>query len=199
MSTLSSGFDDMAGMDDFEYCSNLRMDCCPEPLVDEVPSRVENNDCMPDNCRERSVCDTTNECCMQNDSCQSDCCAQNDSCKSAIGIDQKPYIDKNVWRVYLDVSNFHPKEISVSAENHKIIVHAKKQLDCGSCSLTNEFRREYDLPEKFNLDDVEVCFSCDCILIITAPRVVHRCYSIQSCGPARCFVACKSSARNAKC
>lgn len=168
-------FDGMfGGDDDLDYYPNRNMaypanNCCPT-----------NNCCPPNNC-----CSTSKPDCVP-DTCG--CCDY-----QPIGIDQNPCIDKDCWKVYLDVSNFHPEDISVTGENRKIIVKAQKQLEPGICCVSNGFTREYELPQSFDPEDVCVCFSCDCILIITVPGTKYRNYPIKPCGPARCFVACSSN------
>lgn len=126
--------------------------------------------------------------------CSSQCCCSRQGCclpnsHCSIGIDQQPRVNKCGWQVILDVSNFESEDISVSAENNMIIVHAKKKLLCGY----NGFTRKYELPKEFNLDGVTVCFSSDGILLITVPSIQYRNYTIQTCGPARCFIPCKNN------
>lgn len=131
------------------------------------------------------------------DGCGNDVCGSSNCCGSpkSIGIDQEPCIDEYGWKVSLDVSGYQPEEISVTAENNKITVEARKEMRCGYSRLSNGFTRKYDLPEEFNPDDVCVCFSSDCILVIAAPKIRNRRYPIQECGPMRYFVACSKDSK----
>lgn len=168
----SSALNGILGMDDLECRS-------PELPFDEIYVI----DCAADKCGMPSGC------CMPNLGHVLNPCCKTESSET----DQKPSIDDNCWKVCIDVSNFQPEDITVSSANQKIIVNAKQQMGTGLCCLSNEFTREYELPAEFNPDNVVACFSCDCILIITVPRVRYQFHPIQPCGPARCFATCKSS------
>lgn len=175
-----------------------RSNCCPELPIDEIHviDCEMDNDCNKFNSCSKTACCPKPVCCMS-DECVSNTCGP---CKTQpIGLDQEPCIDKNGWKVWLDVSSYQPEDITVRAENNKIIVHAQRELECGLSCVLNEFTREYELPKEYNMDDVVLCFSCDCILIISVPMVQYRVFPIQSCGPARCFINCnKNTAQKSK-
>lgn len=113
------------------------------------------------------------------------CCSTSNLCEQ-IGIDQEPKIGKDGFQVWLDVSTFKPKEITVDTENNVIVVHAKQEEQGNGLGYTSrEFVRRYELPEGFKPEDVVANLSCDGILMIRAPNIKYRSITIQKTGPAR--------------
>lgn len=169
------------------YCFDDISDPCPDFEIDYYP----DDDCAMDSCQPSGCSFNQNSCYNQRP--MNSCGNQQQS----IGIDQKPSVTENCWQVFLDVANFDPEDITVDAEENTIVVHARKriQLDnyCQMGCLTNGFTRRFKLPNDFKIDDVCVCFSCDCILMITVPSKKHRNFPIQSCGPARGFIAANNN------
>lgn len=103
-------------------------------------------------------------------------------------LNEEPHINDCLWQVTIDMSCYDPEDIVVYAENNKLTILAKKKHPAELLSIAREFKREYDVPKDYNMDDVAVYFSCDSILIITIPCVKLREYPIQPIGPARCFI-----------
>lgn len=155
-----SDFCDPCGLDSFDPCGSNFCDPCC------------SNSCNP---------------------CGQDCCGSyGGGCSGSrsIGIDQKPTVKDCIWQVNIDVLHFNLEDITVYAENNKLIVEVKKKLD--PCSLSNGFKREYEIPCGYDLDNVCVYLSSDCILIITIPCVKIREIEIQPIGPARIFIPCNT-------
>lgn len=109
-------------------------------------------------------------------------------------IEEGPHISENCWQLFLDVSCFNPDDITVCAENNKIIVKIDNGTDddfvMDAFCIDKEYKREWDLPKEFDPDDVAVYISCDCILVISVKKSKYRCYPIQPIGPARCYIQC---------
>lgn len=148
-----------------------------EPEFDEVY--------MVDGCYD--PCDPCNSCVQ--------CCCEpcGVGCGSgSIGLDEKPTEKDCIWQVCLDVSCYNPEDIVVYTENNKLFVEAVKEPLLGPLSLLSVFKKEYEIPKEYDLDNVGVYFSSDCILVITIPCVRLREYPVQPIGPARCFVSCNT-------
>lgn len=113
-------------------------------------------------------------------------------------LDEQPRIGDCVWQVTLDMKCYEPEDIVVYAENNKLTVLAQKKHPAELFAISREFKREFEIPKDYNMDDVAVYFSCDCILVITISCVKRREYPIQPIGPARCFIMCCSDMCNNK-
>lgn len=113
------------------------------------------------------------------------------------GIDEEPTTSDCLWQVTVDMSCYNLEDICVYAENNKLIIRAIKEQPAELFfSISREFKREYEVPEEYNMEDVAVYFSCDGILVITIPCTKYREYPIQPIGSARYLIQCRSSGKN---
>lgn len=137
----------------------------------------ETNACIPGGPGASGPCDTGARCCDLNG---------------------EPRIQDCVWQVSLDMTCYDPEDIVVYAENNKLTILAQKRQPVELFAIPREFKRCYDIPLGYSMDDVAVYISSDCILIITIPCKVRE-YPIQPIGPVRCFImACTDSCSNNK-
>lgn len=82
------------------------------------------------------------------------------------------HVDKNNFRVDLDVQHFAPEEIKVKAADGCITVegtHDEKPDEHGFIHRT--FKRRYIVPEGFNVDEAASSLSTDGILTLTVPKL----------------------------
>jgi crystallin alpha B len=81
-------------------------------------------------------------------------------------------LDKDTFRVNLDVQQFKPDEITVKVAENVITVegkHEEKQDEHGF--ISRHFVRRYALPKGHDVDKVESKLSSDGVLTITAPKI----------------------------
>uniref|UniRef100_A0A915PKD2 SHSP domain-containing protein n=1 Tax=Setaria digitata TaxID=48799 RepID=A0A915PKD2_9BILA len=83
--------------------------------------------------------------------------------------------EKDKFAVQIDVSHFHPKELSVSVRDRELAVegHQKERSDqLGRGSIERHFVRKYHLPEEAQLDTIESHLSDKGVLTVTANKTV---------------------------
>ncbi|XP_066594664.1 protein lethal(2)essential for life-like [Prorops nasuta] len=79
-------------------------------------------------------------------------------------------MDKDIFKVILDVQQFKPEEVSVKVVDRVLVVegkHEEKKDEHGTVS--RQFVRKYILPDQVDVDKVTSSISSDGILTITAP------------------------------
>lgn len=82
------------------------------------------------------------------------------------------HVDKNNFRVELDVQHFKPEEVSVKVADGFVTVegsHEEKRDEHGYVS--RQFMRKYMVPEGFNADALACSLSSDGVLTMTAPKI----------------------------
>lgn len=82
----------------------------------------------------------------------------------------EPTTGKHGFQVCVDVHQFKPKEITVKAVDHSVIIEAKheeRQDEHGF--ISREFRRRYILPEGYDAKTVTSELSTDGIMTVRAP------------------------------
>lgn len=104
------------------------------------------------------------------------------------------HIDKDGFRVKVDVQHFRPDEINVKTVDNSIIIEAKheERKDSETGYVSRQIVRRYDLPKELKAEEVVSSLSSDGILEIKCLKsearegAVVRKIPIQSTGPARC-------------
>ncbi|KAL0124467.1 hypothetical protein PUN28_006363 [Cardiocondyla obscurior] len=87
-------------------------------------------------------------------------------------ISRAPAINKDDFRVVLDVQHFNPEEIDVKIVDKHLVVTAKhedKRDDHGWVS--RQFVRRYQLPDDIHVDQLTSQLSSDGLLTIAAPKM----------------------------
>lgn len=82
------------------------------------------------------------------------------------------HMDKNTFRVDLDVQQFAPEEIKVKVSDGYVTVegsHEEKQDEHGF--ISRNFTRRYLVPEGFDVNGVASSLSTDGVLTLTAPKL----------------------------
>lgn len=81
--------------------------------------------------------------------------------------------EKDKFSIQVDVSQFHPKELSVSARDRELIVegHHKERIDqSGQGSIERHFVRKYVMPEEVQPDTIASHLSDKGVLTICASK-----------------------------
>lgn len=81
-------------------------------------------------------------------------------------------IDKEKFRVDLDVQHFKPEEVTVKVSDGCVIVegnHEEKQDEHGY--ISRKFVRRYMVPKEYNIEGIQSSLSSDGVLSVTAPRL----------------------------
>ncbi|KAM7535954.1 hypothetical protein Aperf_G00000094756 [Anoplocephala perfoliata] len=81
-----------------------------------------------------------------------------------VGKDGKLY-----FKVYFNVKNFDPKEISVRAENNRLIVQAQKSAAKGGAAVHESVGRSLPLPPSVDRDHINATVTSDDVLVVEAP------------------------------
>lgn len=105
-------------------------------------------------------------------------------------IAQKSHIDKDGFKVKLNVEKFKPEEITVKTVDDSIIIEAKCERKSDNEYLSSEYRRRYELPSGFRAEDVVSTISSDGVLTVKCARAPidmanARKIEIQKTGPIR--------------
>uniref|UniRef100_A0A1I7VEG1 SHSP domain-containing protein n=1 Tax=Loa loa TaxID=7209 RepID=A0A1I7VEG1_LOALO len=83
--------------------------------------------------------------------------------------------EKDKFRVQIDVSHFHPKELSVSVRDRELSIegHHKERTDqSGHGSIERHFVRKYVMPEEVQPDTIESHLSDKGVLTISASKTI---------------------------
>ncbi|XP_046651977.1 heat shock protein beta-6-like [Daphnia pulicaria] len=81
--------------------------------------------------------------------------------------------DDKSFQVMVDVSHFHPSEITVKTTDKHIIVHARhEERNDQHGFVSREFRRRVTIPEGVNHESVTSTISPEGILTILAPKMM---------------------------
>lgn len=79
-------------------------------------------------------------------------------------------VDKDTYRVVLDVSQFKPEEVEVKVADKYIVVRAKHEEKKDEQGLiSRQFVRKYVIPESVEAEQITSSISSDGVLIIQAP------------------------------
>ncbi|XP_031625454.1 alpha-crystallin A chain-like [Contarinia nasturtii] len=81
-------------------------------------------------------------------------------------LEQKSKISKDEFRVFLDVKDFTPEDLSVKTIDETVIIEGRQKKAYGR--LPSTFHRQFRLPEFFDSEDVIARMSDDHILEIRA-------------------------------
>lgn len=84
-------------------------------------------------------------------------------------------VERDAFKVMLDVQQFTPQELSVKTVDNFIVVegkHEERQDEHGF--ISRQFTRRYPLPQDIKPENVECNISSDGVLLITAARVVEE-------------------------
>lgn len=79
-------------------------------------------------------------------------------------------VNKDGFKVCMDVKEFAPNEISVKTIDNSIVIegkHESKEDDLGF--ISRQFTRRYSVPEGYNIKDVVSQLSADGVLTVKAP------------------------------
>lgn len=108
--------------------------------------------------------------------------------------EDKQHVDNDKFQVAIDVIHFAPGEISVKTVNNSIVVeaeHEERENTYGNGFVYRKFKRRYDLPEHFRIENITSTISSDGVLTIEVPSInptegpIIRQVQIQLTGPAR--------------
>uniref|UniRef100_A0A1I7VZ98 Small heat shock protein n=1 Tax=Loa loa TaxID=7209 RepID=A0A1I7VZ98_LOALO len=83
--------------------------------------------------------------------------------------------EKDKFGVQIDVSHFHPKELSVSVRDRELSIegHHKERTDqSGHGSIERHFVRKYVMPEEVQPDTIESHLSDKGVLTISASKTI---------------------------
>nr|CAA48631.1 AV25 protein [Acanthocheilonema viteae] len=81
--------------------------------------------------------------------------------------------EKDKFEIQVDVSHFHPRELSVSVRDRELIIegHHKERTDqSGNGSIERHFVRKFVMPEEVQLDTIESHLSDKGVLTIGASK-----------------------------
>lgn len=78
--------------------------------------------------------------------------------------------DRDNFRVAVDVRHFEPDEITVKVVDRCVVIEARhEEKRDGHGSVSRQFVRRYQLPERADVDRVSSALSSDGVLTVTAP------------------------------
>lgn len=83
--------------------------------------------------------------------------------------------EKDKYAVQIDVSHFHPKELSVSVRDRELTIegHHKERVDqSGNGSIERHFVRKYTMPDEVQPDTIESHLSDKGVLTICAAKTI---------------------------
>lgn len=79
-------------------------------------------------------------------------------------------VNKNGFKVEMDVKDFAPNEISVKTVDNSIVIEGKHESEEDEHGfISRQFTRRYSVPEGFNIKDVVSQLSSDGVLTVKAP------------------------------
>ncbi|VDK75747.1 unnamed protein product [Litomosoides sigmodontis] len=85
--------------------------------------------------------------------------------------------EKDKFSVQVDVSHFHPKELSVSVRDRELVIegHHEERVDqSGRGSIERHFVRKFTMPEEVRPDTIESHLSDKGVLAITASKTTSN-------------------------